>query len=63
MEKKLYFELSDNADTHRVVLPLEGAMAWIEGDIDNQGEDSEIEYTLTPVWMTEEEFSNLPEHD
>jgi len=63
MEKKLFFELSDNADTHNVVLTLDGAMAWIEGDIDNQGEDSEIQYILTPVWMTEEEFDNLPEHD
>lgn len=63
MEKKLYFELADNADTGGVILKLSGAMAWIEGDIDNQGEGSEIQYTLTPVWMADEEFENLPESD
>lgn len=38
-------------------------MGWIEADMHGRSEkDAEdIQYTITPVWMTEEEFENLPE--
>lgn len=62
-EKKLYFQLSDGADYSGVTMDLSGVTTWIEGDADNYKEDEEDmpEYTITPVWMTEEEFDNLPE--
>jgi hypothetical protein len=59
MEKKLYFKLSDNGDVSNVVLALDGCMEWIKNDEFLEGDD--VEYTLVPVWMTEEEFDNLPE--
>ena len=62
MEKKLYYQLSDGGDYSNVTMELSGVMAWIEGDKDNYNEGDEMpEYTITPVWMTEEEFNNLPE--
>lgn len=62
MEKKLYYQLSDGADVSGVTMELSGIMAWIEGDQDNCKEGEEMnEYTITPIWMTEDEFKNLPE--
>lgn len=63
MEKKLFFKLSDGADYQNIVMELSGCMAWIEGDMENHTDDTDTQYTLTPVWMTDEEFSKLPEHD
>ena len=63
MEKKLYFKLSDGVDASNIVMDLSGCMEWIKGDVDGVAEeDSEdYEYTLVPVWLTDEEFNNLPE--
>lgn len=62
MEKKLYYQLSDGGDYSNVTMDLSGVTAWLEGDQDNcvDGEDMP-QYTITPIWMTEEEFNNLPE--
>lgn len=59
MEKKLYFTLSDNGDISGITMTLDGCMEWIYNDEITEGD--ETEYTITPVWMTEEEFKNLPE--
>lgn len=65
MEKKLYYQLSDGADISKIVMGLSGAMTWIEEDIKEfpvgTPEDEMPEYIITPVWMTDEEFNNLPE--
>lgn len=63
MKKKLYYQLSDNADTSHVTMALSGCMSWIDGDMDGVSEEDskEFEYTITPIWMTEDEFNNLPE--
>ncbi len=64
MEKKLYYEVSDLGYIGQTVEDLESAMALIDADIVYQMEDEkepELQYTITPVWMTEEEFNNLPE--
>lgn len=64
MEKKLYYQLSDGADYSGITMELSGVMAWIEGDQDNFKDGDEMpEYTITPIWMTEEEFNNLPESE
>lgn len=53
-----------NANLIAFLMELSGCIAWIEGDSDNYKEGDEMpEYTITPVWMTDEEFNNLPEHD
>lgn len=63
--KKLYYQLSDGADVSKIVMELSGAMTWIEEDMkeypQETPEEDLPEYTITPVWLTDEEFDNLPE--
>lgn len=64
-EKKLYYELSDGADVSGLTMELSGCVTWIEEamkDLSEATPEAEVpEYTLTPVWLTDEEFTNLPE--
>ncbi len=63
--KKLYWHVTSNEDLSIFTSDLNEAKVLIEGDYDGypelEREDIEVEYTLTPVYMTEEEFNNLPE--
>jgi hypothetical protein len=62
--KKLYYQLSDNCDVSKIVMELSGTMEWIKNDEDNvSADDDPREYTITPIWLTDEEFSKLPEAD
>jgi hypothetical protein len=63
MDKKLYYQLSDGGDYSGVTMELSGIMSWIEGDQENcaEGNEDMLEYTITPIWLTDEEFNNLPE--
>lgn len=69
MKKKLYYRLE--ADDYNVIMELAGCFEWIKTsceDIEREGHfdtpESEMNwYTITPVWMTEEEFKNLEEAD
>lgn len=64
--KKKYFKLtSDSRDISGCIFPeLSGATAWIEGEQDELNEDDgEVDYTITIIWMTEEEFESIPEQD
>lgn len=66
MEKKMFFKLtSDARDISGCFFPeLSGATAWIEGELDEIKEsDGETDYTITVVWMTQEEFENMPEYE
>lgn len=65
MEKKLYFKLSDSLDNEGVIMMLDGAFEWIKGDMAEfkEGDDPLPEYTLEPIWMTDEEFEKLSERD
>ena len=66
MEKELYFKLSDNADLGGLYLRnMQEVSEHIEMDLgDIQLEDREnVEYTIQPVLMTEDEFNNLPEYE
>jgi len=45
-------------------MELSGVMAWIQGDEEEvTPEDDERYYTIVPIWLTDEEFDNLPEAD
>ena len=65
--KKLYYKLE--ADDYITIMDLSGCFAWIETscrDIEKENLFDEIDlaqYVITPVWMTEEEYKNLPEFD
>lgn len=63
MEKKLFYKFSDGEDYTNIVLELDACMEWIKADMESAEQDEEREFTITPVWMTDEEFSKLPEHD
>lgn len=64
MEKELYYKLSDNADLSGLYLRnMREVTEHIEmdlGDIDHEDREN-VEYTIQPVLMTEDEFNNLPE--
>lgn len=63
MEKKLFYKFSDGEDYTNIVLELDACMEWIKADMEIAEQDEEREYTITPVWMTDEEFSKLPKRD
>ncbi len=62
-EKKLYWLVESNADLSNTVSGLSEAMHLIDTDYkDTEPEHLEnTQYTLTPVWLTDEEYANLPE--
>lgn len=65
MDKKLYYQLSDGFDVSNITMDLDGCMEWIKNDMAEKKETDadEIEYTITPIWLTDAEYENLPEAD
>lgn len=64
MGKNLYFKLSDNGDLCGLIMELSGCMEYIQNDQENYSDEEllEVQYTLDPIFLTEEEFHNLPEY-
>lgn len=66
-EKKLYFVV-DNGEC-AITGDYEACMAFIKADMEDGTYTSEMltedlpVFTMNPVWMTEEEFDNLPEYE
>jgi hypothetical protein len=61
MEKNLYYELTDNVDIS-VTATIEDCMKIIDGNVmDNAEMWNHIEFTLKPVYLSDEEYKNLPE--
>lgn len=64
MEKEIYYKLSDNADLNGLYLRnIREVNEHIEMDLGDMkpNEREDVEYTIQPVLMTEEDFNNLPE--
>lgn len=66
MEKRLYWLVESNRDLSVTVQDFAQVKELIEGDFANENEDGKFEiddlqYTITPQMMTQEEFENLPE--
>lgn len=59
--KKQYFKFSDGADMSNVVMTLRDCMDTIEVDMESVTEDDDRQYIMTPIWLTDEEYKNLPE--
>lgn len=61
MEKDLYFRLEDNADMDITLQSMRQVYEAIELDIADiePAERENVFYTITPVYMTYEEFNNL----
>lgn len=67
MAKKLYYHL-DDGEGEGGIMELSGCMEWIKGDLasnypdaENMKADDLPQYTLTPTWMTDEEYEALPD--
>lgn len=65
LEKELYLILSDNADCTIYLRNMHEVSEHIEMDLDDiHPQDREnVQYTIAPVYMTEEEFNSLPEYE
>lgn len=65
MEKNVYWLVSSNYDLSNHVPDFHAALELIHGDFLSQDEEGkiEVEYTIKPVWMTEDEYEQLPEAD
>lgn len=66
MEKKLYWLVESNGDLSVTIKDISRAEEIILADFDvetdgGKYEIDDLQYTVTPVMMTEEEFNNLPE--
>lgn len=63
MEKKLYWQIEDNGDLSCTCSSPEECLMILEGEFNslNDDEKEEAQYTITPVYLTEKEFENLPE--
>lgn len=62
MEKKLYYTI-DNGDTS-ITCHLDACFEMIKAESDSvkkEGDEEDYQWTITPVWMTDEEFENLPD--
>jgi hypothetical protein len=64
-EKKTFWLVTSNFDLSNTVADLETVKDLIDGDYDNQSDEDrkEVEYTIKPVLMTDEEYEKLPEGD
>lgn len=65
-EKEIYYCLSDNADLGGLYLAsMREVSEHIEMDLGDihPSERENVQYTITPVLMTAEEFANLPEYE
>lgn len=64
MEKKLMFLLTDSYGTYtNLCLDAEGIAHLIQTECEGVDEDEtkDYEFSIRPVWMTQEEIDNLPE--
>lgn len=63
MEKKLYYELTNNFDMN-VTADLSSCMQIIEGNVSDNKEDvGEVIFELKPVLLTDQEYLDLGESE
>lgn len=62
-KKKLYWLIESNCDLSNTCGDTETCLILLQGDFDDLALDwqKEIQYTITPVWYTDEEYAALPE--
>jgi hypothetical protein len=63
--EKMFYSLSDNADLSNLYLQdLEIVKQFIEDEISGLSQEDlkEVEWRITPIFMTQDEFDNLPEY-
>lgn len=62
MKKKIYWLVESNGDLSNTVHSLTACQILIESDFGslNDDEKEEAQYTITPTYLTEEEYAELP---
>lgn len=66
MEKQLYWRVESNGDLSVTMEDIAQAKEIIEGDFENESkggkyEIDDLQYTVTPIMLTQEEYEALPE--
>jgi len=61
MKKTLRFKIWDNGDFSAAASSLKEAMELIQAELDEHhfDEKEEYQYTIDPIWMTDEEWESL----
>jgi hypothetical protein len=59
--KTLYYKLEDNGDINCIYPSLSEIMEVIGCEMEDIKEGEIVEFIITPIWLTDEEFNNLPE--
>lgn len=61
MEKKLYYVIDNGG--REVTAHLDSIIDIIKAESPSKSDPGtdDIQWTITPVWLTDEEFENLPE--
>lgn len=62
MEKTQYWLVESNGDLSNIVQNLEQVKELIEGDFENEMEKEEVEYIISPIYLTDEEYEELLEN-
>ena len=62
-EKKLYWQIDDNGDLSNTCESPEVCLQVLKAHFDDMEleDQEETNYTITPVWYTDEEYQSLPE--
>ena len=62
--KKMYWTL-DNSDARYILDSLDACMEIIKNEATDVKQDDKIQpdWSIQTIWLTEEEFNNLPEAD
>jgi len=64
MEKKIFFKLSGIIEPDYIIMPLEDLQAMIQNDLESYSTDDDLPtYTVEPIYMTQEEYENMPEYN
>lgn len=65
MEKKLFFQLEDNADFCTIFMTLQDCHDYMDNFFKHASPDelADFQFSLTPVFLTQEEFEAMPEMD
>lgn len=65
MEKKLYYKFEpNNGEPWIIDGSLDNLKSMIEGEMEEikkPGDETDVELTITFVWLTDKEFAELPE--
>jgi hypothetical protein len=61
--KQLYWEINSNEDLCVTCSSTDECMALLQSDFEsfNESEREGLEYTITPIWLTQAEYEGLPE--